>query len=315
MLKISVMLPCYNEEENVVQIYEAVRSVIVDNLPNYNYEILFVDNKSTDNTRELIRKICFKDKNVKAIFNIANFGQFNSPYHALCQCSGDCVISMSSDFQDPPKYIVDMVHEWEKGNSVVCMVKTSSKENPIIYKLRGIYYNLIHKMSNIDQIKQFAGFCLFDKTFIKLLRELNDPTPFIKGIISEYAPNRVEIPYEQQKRKAGKSKNNFFTLYDAAMLSFTSYTKGGLRIATFIGLIISSLSFLLALVYLIMKLIMWNEFIAGNAPILIGVYFLGGIQLFFLGLLGEYVMTMNSRVINKPLVVEEERINMDLDNK
>ena len=315
MLKISVMLPCYNEEENVVQIYEAVRSVIVDNLPNYNYEILFVDNKSTDNTRELIRKICFKDKNVKAIFNIANFGQFNSPYHALCQCSGDCVISMSSDFQDPPKYIVDMVHEWEKGNSVVCMVKTSSKENPIIYKLRGIYYNLIHKMSNIDQIKQFAGFCLFDKTFIKLLRELNDPTPFIKGIISEYAPNRVEIPYEQQKRKAGKSKNNFFTLYDAAMLSFTSYTKGGLRIATFIGLIISSLSFLLALVYLIMKLIMWNEFIAGNAPILHGVYFLGGIQLFFLGLLGEYVMTMNSRVINKPLVVEEERINMDLDNK
>ena len=315
MLKISVMLPCYNEEENVVQIYEAVRSVIVDNVPNYNYEILFVDNKSTDNTRELIRKICFKDKNVKAIFNIANFGQFNSPYHALCQCSGDCVISMSSDFQDPPKYIVDMVHEWEKGNSVVCMVKTSSKENPIIYKLRGIYYNLIHKMSNIDQIKQFAGFCLFDKTFIKLLRELNDPTPFIKGIISEYAPNRVEIPYEQQKRKAGKSKNNFFTLYDAAMLSFTSYTKGGLRIATFIGLIISSLSFLLALVYLIMKLIMWNEFIAGNAPILIGVYFLGGIQLFFLGLLGEYVMTMNSRVINKPLVVEEERINMDLDNK
>lgn len=311
MKTISVMLPCYNEEDNVRQIYEAVRDVIKNELPGYNYEILFADNKSKDRTREIIREICSKDKNVKAIFNVANFGQFNSPYYAICQCTGDCVISMSADFQDPPEHIPKMVHEWEKGTRVVCMIKTSSKENKLMYFLRGRYYNLIHRMSNIDQIKQFAGFCLFDKEFVKILASLKDATPFIKGIISEYAPDRVEITYEQQKRKAGRSKNNFFSLYDAAMLSFTSYTKGGLRVATFSGLIISFMSFMLALVYLIMKLVLWDEFIAGNAPMLIGMFFLGGIQLFFLGLLGEYVMSMNTRVINKPLVIEEERINMD----
>ena len=311
MKTISVMLPCYNEEDNVKQIYEAIRDVITRELPEYNYEILFIDNKSKDRTREILREICSKDKGVKAIFNIANFGQFNSPYHGMCQCTGDCVISMCSDFQDPPEYIPQMVHEWEKGNKVICMIKTSSKESKFMYFMRSRYYDLIHKMSNIDQIKQFTGFGLYDKEFVKVLASLNDPTPFIKGIISEYAPDHVEIPYEQPKRKAGKSKNNFFSLYDAAMLSFTSYTKGGLRIATFIGLLISLFSFMFALVYLVMKLIMWDQFIAGNAPMLIGMFFLGGIQLFFLGLLGEYVMSMNARVIHKPLVIEEERLNFD----
>ncbi len=311
MKKVSVMLPAYNEEDNVRQIYEAIRDIFISELPEYDYELLFIDNKSKDKTRDILRDICGKDKHVKAIFNIANFGQFNSPYHAMCQCTGDCVISMCSDFQDPPKYIPQMVHEWENGHKVICMIKTSSKESKFMYFLRGQYYNLIHKMSNIDQIKQFTGFGLYDKSFVKVLASLNDPTPFIKGIVSEYAPDHLEIQYEQPKRKAGKSKNNFFSLYDAAMLSFTSYTKGGLRVATFAGLIISFFSFLFALGYLILKLVMWDQFIAGNAPMLIGMFFLGGIQLFFLGLLGEYVMSMNARVIHKPLVVEEERLNFD----
>lgn len=311
MKKISVMLPTYNEEKNVREIYQAIKNVFIKDLPDYDYEILFIDNKSRDLTRSILRQICSEDKHVKAIFNIANFGQFNSPFYAMCQCTGDCVVSMCSDFQDPPEYIPQMVKAWEKGNKVICMIKTSSKENPIMYFFRSCYYYLIKKMSNIEQISHFTGFGLYDISFVKILAKLNDSTPYIKGIISEYAPDHVEILYVQQKRKAGKSKNNFFSLYDYAMLSFTSYTKGGLRIATFVGILISALSFILSMIYLVMKLLMWDEFIAGNAPALIGSFFLGGIQLIFLGLLGEYVMSMNTRVINKPLVVEEERLNFE----
>ncbi len=311
MKTISVMLPTYNEEGNVKEIYEAIKNIFLNELFDYNYEIVFIDNKSKDNTRNILREICKNDKNVKAIFNITNFGQFNSPFHAMCQCTGDCVVSMCSDFQDPPEYIPQMVKEWEKGNKVICMIKSSSKESKLMYFYRSCYYYLLKKMSNIEQIRQFTGFGLYDASFVKILAQIKDASPFIKGIISEYAPDHIEIPYVQQKRKKGKSKNNFFSLYDYAMLSFTSYTKGGLRIATFVGLIISFFSFVLALVYLILKLVMWNQFIAGNAPMLIGFFFLGGIQLFFLGLLGEYVMSMNTRIINKPLVIEEERLNFE----
>lgn len=311
MKTISVMLPTYNEEGNVKEIYEEIKNIFLNELSDYNYEIVFIDNKSKDNTRNIIREICKNDKNVKAIFNITNFGQFNSPFHAMCQCTGDCVVSMCSDFQDPPEYIPQMVKEWEKGNKVICMIKSSSKESKLMYFYRSCYYYLLKKMSNIEQIRQFTGFGLYDASFVKILAQIKDASPFIKGIISEYAPDHIEIPYVQQKRKKGKSKNNFFSLYDYAMLSFTSYTKGGLRIATFVGLIISFFSFVLALVYLILKLVMWNQFIAGNAPMLIGFFFLGGIQLFFLGLLGEYVMSMNTRIINKPLVIEEERLNFE----
>lgn len=241
-----------------------------------------------------------------------NFGQFNSPYHGLCQTTGDCTILMCADFQDPIDLIPVMVNEWEKGHKVISMVKTSSRENKIMYWLRSVYYKMIHAMSSdIRQIEHFTGFGLYDKSFIEILRNLHDPTPFLRGIVAEYAPDHLEIPYEQQNRRAGKTKNNFFTLFDAAMLSFTSYTKIGLRLATFSGFIVSGISFCIALFYLIMKLVQWDKFIAGNAPILIGVFFLGGIQLFFIGLLGEYIMSINTRVINRPLVIEEERINFE----
>lgn len=311
MRKISVMIPCYNEQENVRAIRDAVKKILQTELPAYDYEILFIDNKSRDQTRTILKELCAEDSHVKAIFNMKNFGQFNSPYYGLCQTNGDCTVLLCCDFQDPVDLIPKMVHEWENGHKVVTMIKTSSKENPVIYFLRTCYYKMIHALSDIEQIEHFTGFGLYDKSFIDVLRTLNDPTPFLRGIVAEYAPDHLEIPYEQQKRRAGKTHNNFFSLFDAAMLSFTSYTKGGLRAATFGGFAISGLSFLVAIFYLIQKLIHWDKFLAGNAPILIGVFFLGGLQLFFTGLLGEYIMSMNTRVIHRPLVIEEERLNFD----
>lgn len=310
-MKISVMIPCYNEQDNVREIAAAVANIMKKDLPQYDYEILFIDNKSKDRTREYLREMCQADNHIKAIFNMKNFGQFNSPYYGLCQTTGDCTILLCCDFQDPIEMIPVMVHEWEKGHKVISMIKTTSRENHLMYWLRSVYYKTIRAMSSIEQIEHFTGFGLYDKSFIQVLRDLDDPTPFLRGIVAEYAPDHLEIPYEQQKRRAGKTSNNFFSLFDAAMLSFTSYTKGGLRAATFEGFLISGMSFLIALFYLIQKLIHWDDFVAGNAPILIGVFFLGGLQMFFIGLLGEYIMSMNTRIIKRPLVIEEERLNFN----
>lgn len=303
------MVPCYNEQENVRPLYQAVRDILQKELSTYDWEMLWIDNKSRDQTREILRELCREDARVKAIFNMKNFGQFNSPYYGLCQTDGDCTILLCADFQDPVELIPTMVREWEKGHKVISMIKTTSRESKIMYFFRSIYYKTIRAMSDIPQIEHFTGFGLYDRSFIDVLRSLRDPTPFLRGIVAEYAPDHLEIPYEQQKRRAGKTHNNFFSLFDAAMLSFTSYTKGGLRVATFSGFLISVISFLIALFYLVEKLLYWDRFVAGNAPILIGVFFLGGVQLFFTGLLGEYIMSMNTRVINRPLVIEEERLN------
>ena len=308
---ISVMIPCYNEEENARPIYEAVRDEIRSSLPEYDYEILFIDNKSQDRTREIITQICAEDKNVKAIFNSKNFGQFNSPYYGILNTSGDCTITICADFQDPVELIPTFVHEWEKGYKIVIGRKTKSKESAIMYFLRGCYYKLIKKMSSVEQIEQFTGFGLYDKSFVQTLRDLKDPTPFIRGIVAELGPERKEIEYTQPQRRAGKTHNNWYSLYDAAMLSFTSYTKVGMRLATFAGFVISALSFLVALGFLLAKLVAWNSFSAGYAPIIIAVFFMGGIQLAFLGFMGEYIMAMNTRIMNRPLVVEERRLNFN----
>ena len=233
MKKISVLIPCYNEEENVVPISEAVIGIITKELPQYDYELVFIDNDSTDKTRELLRMLCAKNPKIKAIFNARNFGQFNSPYYGILQVTGDCVISMVADFQDPVELIPKYVHEWENGYKIVIGIKTSSKENPVMYWLRSCYYKLIRKLSDVEQIEHFTGSGLYDRQFIEVLRNLNDPTPFLRGIVAELGFKRKEIPYEQPKRRAGKTHNNFYKLYDAAMLSFTSYTKAGLRLATF----------------------------------------------------------------------------------
>ena len=311
--RISVMIPCYNEEENARPIYTAVKDQLTQNCPSYDYEILFIDNKSQDQTRKILREICAEDSNVKTIFNVKNFGQDETPEYSLLQTSGDCTITMCADFQDPPELIPQFVAAWEEGYKIVIGRKTKSRENPLLYWARGIYYKMLRKMSSTEIIEQFTGFGLYDKSFVETLRQLNDPTPFMRGLVAELGPERKEIEYEQPKRRAGKTHNNFFTLYDAAMLSFTSYTKSGLRIATFAGFIIAFLSFLFGMVYLVLKLLFWNSFTAGYAPMMISVFFLGGLLLSFLGFLGEYVMAINIRVMNRPLVVEEERINFSLE--
>lgn len=313
MKKISIMIPCFNEEENIVQIGEAVEEVITKELPGYDYEICYVDNASTDRTRELIEGVCSKNKKHKAIFNVTNFGQFNSPFHGICALDGDCVIPCCADFQDPVELIPVFVHEWEKGHKIISAVKTSSKENWFVYMLRTIYYKMIKKMSTVKMIEHFTGFGLYDQSFVKLLRELNDPMPFMRGIVAEYGEgfNLKQIEYEQPQRRAGKTHNNFFTLYDAAMLSFTSYTKVGLRLMTWLGFIIGFIDVIVAIVYLIMKLTRWDDFNAGSAPMVIGMFLMGAIQLVFMGLIGEYILNINSRTINRPVVVEERRINFE----
>ena len=311
MKKISVLIPCYNEAENVGPISKAVTDIMECELPQYDYELVFIDNDSTDGTRDILRDLCSANPRIKAILNARNFGQFNSPYYGMLQMTGDCVIEMVADFQDPVDMIPKYVHEWEKGYKIVIGIKTSSKENRMMYWLRSCYYKTIKKLSDVEQIEHFTGSGLYDREFIAVLRNLDDPTPFLRGIVAELGYRRKEIPYEQPKRRAGKTHNNFYRLYDAAMLSVTSYTKAGLRLATIFGSICAVISMLVALVYLVMKLIWWDRFPAGMAPMLIGMLFLGSVQLFFIGFLGEYIMSINQRVMKRPLVIEEERINFD----
>lgn len=311
MKKVSIMVPCYNEEENVVPISKALVEQM-EALPQYDYEILFIDNCSQDNTRTLLRGICAENPKIRAIFNSKNFGQFNSPYYGLTQTTGDCTISVCCDFQDPIEMIPKFLEEWENGYKIVCGVKTSSKESKIMYFLRSVYYKVIRKLSKVEQIEHFTGFGLYDRSFIKVLRELGDPTPFIRGIVAELGPKIKKIEYEQAKRRAGKTHNNFFSLYDAAMLSFTSYTKIGVRLASFLGILMSAGSFLAALICLVLKLISpYTFFETGTAAVILTTFFVGGLILFFIGFIGEYILTMNARIMNRPLVIEEERINFE----
>ena len=309
MKTISVVVPCYNEEENVQAMADAIRETFRSELPEYRYEIIFIDNDSSDRTRDIIRLLCREDRGIKAIFNAKNFGQFNSPYYAMLQSTGDCTILMAADFQDPVEMIPRFVLEWEYGYKIVIGIKSASQENRFMYWLRGCYYKTIKRLSDVEQIEQFTGFGLYDRDFINVLRELDDPTPFLRGIVAELGYRRKEIPYTQPKRRAGKTSNNFYRLYDAAMLSITSYTKAGLRLATIAGSFCSLVSIIVAFVYLIMKLLYWDRFPAGMAPLLIGMCFLGSVQIFFIGMVGEYVLSINQRVMKRPLVVEEERLN------
>ena len=308
---ISIMIPCFNEVENVELMTKSIINVMAEALPQYDYEIVIIDNASTDGTRDVIEKICENNKKIKAIFNVTNFGQFNSPFYGMCQCSGDCVIPICCDFQDPVELIPVFVEKWEQGHKIVSGIKTSSRESGIMYFLRTCYYKLIKNMSDVKMIEHFTGFGLYDKTFIALLKQLDDPIPFVRGIVAEYGAgfNMIEVEYEQQQRRAGKTHNNFYSLYDAAMLSITSYTKIGLRLATFLGFACSAISIIIAIVYTLLKLANWDSFQAGTAPLTIGVFLIGGIQLFFIGFIGEYILNINTRVIHRPVVVEEKRIN------
>lgn len=313
--KISVVIPTYNEEANVVPLARAVVEVMERDLSNYDYEILFIDNHSKDNTQTLLRGLCSENKKIKAIFNARNFGQARSPVYGMKQAYGDCVVRMCADFQDPVEMIPVFVREWEQGHKIVIGVKNASQEKKIMYWIRGVYYKMIRKITDIDHIEQFTGFGLYDKRFVDVVRSLHDPMPYLRGIIAELGFDYKAVPYTQPKRRAGKSKNNFYSLYDYAMIGITSYSKVVMRLATFAGFIIGGLSFLAGLVYLILKLMYWDRFSAGVAPMVIGVFFLGALQLFFIGFLGEYVLSINTRVLDRPLVVEEERLNFGGDEE
>lgn len=311
MKKISVLIPTYNEEKNVVPLSKEIINIFNNELNNYKYEIIFIDNYSNDNTRLNIIKLCKENKNIKAIFNAKNFGWNKSPYYGLLQMTGDCVIYMAADFQTPPKMIVDFVREWESGYKIVIGIKNKSKENPIMYFIRNIYYKLIKYISETEHIEQFMGFGLYDKEFINVLKNLDDCYPYFRGIVAELGYKIKKINYEQQKRKFGKSKSNLYMLYDYAMLGIVSYSKIVMRLSTMIGFLFSFLSFLSGLIYFVYKIIYWELFYIGIAPLIIGVFFIGSIQLFFIGLLGEYILNINTRVMKRPLVIEEKRINFD----
>jgi len=309
MFTINILVPTFNEEDNVNPISDAIIKVITEKLSDYDYRIIFIDNLSTDKTRERITEICAKNKKVRAIFNTANFGQFRSPFYGLTQTTGDCNILMAADFQDPPQLIFDFVKKWEDGYKIVIGIKSKSEENKIIYFSRSLYYKIIKKISDVEQIEHFTGFGLYDKSFIKVIKNLDDSNPYIRGIVSELGFQRTSVEFTQPKRLHGKSHNNFFTLYDCAMVGITSYSKTFMRMATFVGFIMASISVISAILYFILKLIYWNSFAAGMTPLLLGVFFIGAIQIFFIGILGEYILSINTRVLRRPLVVEEKRIN------
>ena len=311
MKKVSVLIPTYNEQENVILISQALVNVFESKLSQYDYEIVFIDNFSTDSTRDNLKKLCAENKKIKALFNARNFGHIKSPYYGMCQTTGDCTIFMCADLQDPPEMIADFVREWENGYRIVIGIKEKSKENKLMYFLRSCYYRGIKRIADVEQIEHFTGFGLYDRKFIDVMRDLDDPMPYLRGIVAELGFERKEIPYEQQKRKFGKTKNNWYTLYDIGMIGVTSYSKVVMRFATMGGFIAGGISMLIALIYFVLKLMYWDRFTAGTTPILIGIFLLGSIQLFFIGLLGEYVLNINTRVMHRPLVIEDERINFD----
>lgn len=311
MKTITVVVPTYNEEPNILNLYERTNRVFKEHLPEYRCNIQFIDNGSTDNTRALIRSLCERDKTVTAIFNAKNFGFVRSQFYGLTQAEGDAAVLMCADMQDPPEIIPQFVKEWENGNKVVAGIKSKSRENPFMYLCRKIFYKLIKQISEIDHIDQFDGFGLYDKTFIKVLKNLKDPLPYLRGIVAELGFQRKEIKYTQDKRKGGKSNFHFLSLYDLAMLGITSYSKVVMHLATIIGAIASGASMLVALVSLILKLVLWDKYPFGTAALQVGVFVLGSLQLFFIGFVGEYIVNINTRVMNHPLVIEDERINFD----
>lgn len=316
MKTISIVIACYNEEGNVVALARRIDEIFRTKLSEYNYQILFIDNDSTDNTRNLISDLCQRDsEHICAIYNVHNFGSIRSSVYGMLQATGDCIIKMCADFQDPPELILDFVREWENGNKIVLAIKEGSQEKKFMYNARVLYYTIIRKITDIEHIDNFVGYGLYDRDFIEVLRNLNDPMPYLRGIVAELGYKYKAVYYMQPPRKSGKSKFNFYRLYDYAMLGITSYSKIPLRMATFVGAFVSGMSFLIGFIYLILKLINWYKFNDGVAPLLIGMFFLGAVQLLFIGIIGEYILNINIRVLNRPLVIEEKRLNLPMEKK
>jgi len=305
---ISVVTPCYNEEENVEELYHAIKDIFAP-MSGYSYEHIYIDNDSGDRTVEILRRIAKDDKNVKVIVNSRNFGHVRSPVYGLLQSRGDAVILMASDFQDPPELIREFIKKWEEGYKIVLGVKTETKETIAMFLVRKMYYDLIGKLSEIALTKNNTGFGLYDRRIINVLQEINDPYPYFRGLVSDIGFESAKVEFIKPARKRGITKNNFYTLYDLAMLGITNHSKVPLRFATMLGFLMSAVSLLIALGYLVAKLILWNTFSMGVAPIIIGLFLFSSVQLFFIGIIGEYIGSIHTQILKRPLVIEKERIN------
>ncbi len=305
---ISIVTACYNEEENVEELYKEVKYVF-NKLGEYEYEHIFIDNASKDRTVPILKQIARKDKNVKIIVNARNFGHIRSPFYGLLQASGEAVISIVADLQDPPSMIADFIKKWEEGYNVVVGVKKDSEESKVMFAIRSFYYDMISRLSEVDQIKNFTGFGLYDKKIIEILRKIDDPYPYFRGLISEIGYDIFCMEYVQPIRKKGITKNNFYSLYDMAMIGITNHSKVPLRLAAMLGFCLAVLSLFVAFGYFIYKIIFWQSFSVGIAPLVIGLFFFSSVQLFFIGIIGEYIGSIYTQVLKRPLVIERERIN------
>lgn len=305
---ISIITPTYNEEENVRFIYIKIKE-IMSNYEKYNYEHIFIDNASKDMTVEILKEIAKRDKHVKIIVNTRNFGTVRSPYYGLLQSGGDAAVIISADFQEPPELIPKFIEKWEHGFKIVAGIKYKSQENFASFLMRKIYYNLINKLSDIKLIKNFMGFGLYDKKVIEILKQIDEPYPYLRGLVCDIGFRVAKIPYLQRARRRGVTKNNFYTLYDTAMLGITNHSKIPLRLAIMIGFLSSIISLIIAAIYFIYKIIFWESFSLGIAPLIIGLFFFFSINLIFLGILGEYIGAIHTQILKRPLVIEKERIN------
>jgi len=308
MKTISIVIPCYNEEGNVEELYNQINKVFND-LSEYNYEYIFIDNSSSDNTLTILKNLAQQDKKVRIIVNSRNFGPFRSGYYGFLQGGGDAVVLLCADLQDPPSLIYDFIKKWEEGHKIVLGIKDKSEEPLLIHMIRKVYYRFIKKIADIDLIEDYSGYGLFDKDIMNIFREINDPYPYFRGLVCEVGFKKAIVKYTRHARKKGGSNINLYSLYDHAMTGITNYSKIPSRVATFLGFLLSVLSLLVAFIYFIYKLIFWTGFSFGMAPVIIGLFLFLSVQLFFIGILGEYMTTILTQVIKRPLVIEKERIN------
>lgn len=308
MKLISIVTPCYNEEGSVRALHEQIKDVF-SKLPGYVYEHICIDNASKDNTVKILRELAKEDKKLKVIINSRNFGHIRSPYYGLLQASGDAVILMASDLQDPPSLIPAFIKKWEDGYKIALGVKNTSDESALMFFIRKTYYNLVGYLSEIPLIKNATGFGLYDRAVIDIIRTIEDPYPYFRGLICDIGFEQAHIIYHQTRRSRGITKNNFYTLYDIAMLGLTNHSKIPLRLATILGFSFSALSMFVSLGYLIAKLAFWSRFVLGTAPVLIGLFMFSSVQLFFIGIVGEYIGAIHTQVLKRPIVIEKERIN------
>jgi len=309
MKKISILVPTFNEEDNVIPLSEAIIGQFRDHLPEYDYELVFIDNDSKDGTRVKLRELCSSNPKIKAIFNAKNYGQFSSPYYGLLQATGDCVITLCADFQEPVELIPKYVKEWEAGHKIVLGQKTSSKESRIVYAMRSFYYRLLRKHSDVEFIEHVTGSGLYDREFIETLRKIDEPRPFLRGLVAEMGYNIKLVPFEQPKRRSGRSSNGLFGYYDAGMQGLTSYTKFGVRVAVFLGVLFTLVSIAVSIGLGVYKLMNWDTFAITGYAFNVAIFIVVSLQLLFIGVVGEYVINMNLQIKKRPLVIESERIN------